>query len=65
MESEISTITVTKTGLLVCLGITFSIGAICGYQFKTWRLEWLKRKRDRLARKIQQTQKEIEALQLK
>lgn len=63
MGFEITTITISKTAFLICLGLTFTLGTICGYQLKSWRKEWLKRKRDRLVRKIQQTQAEIEALQ--
>lgn len=63
MSSEASYITVEKTLILLALSLSFVAGTLCGYQFKTWKMEWLKRKRDRLARKIQKTQKEIEALQ--
>ena len=30
------------------LTFVFGAGFVCGYQFKTWRLEWLKRRRERL-----------------
>ena len=49
--------------LLTGFGIVFSLGVFCGYQLKSWRIEWLKRRRDRLARKIQATQAEINQLQ--
>ena len=33
-----------------------------GYQAKEWRMEWLKRRRERLAVKLQETQREIELM---
>ena len=44
------------------LTFVFGAGFVCGYQFKTWRLEWLKRRRERLAVKLQDTQKQIEGM---
>lgn len=32
------------------------------YQAKEWRMEWLKRRRERLAVKLQETQREIELM---
>ena len=48
-------------GLLI-LGVTFAAGFACGYKFKSWRGEWLKRRRERLKVKLIETQKEIERL---
>ncbi|KAB7499499.1 hypothetical protein Anas_04337 [Armadillidium nasatum] len=48
MSFEVATVTISRTAFLICLGLTFTLGTFCGYQLKTWRLEWLKRKRDRL-----------------
>lgn len=56
-------VTLTATSLAVTLGVTLTLGFVCGYQFKAWRIEWLKRRRERLQRKIQQTQAEIDMLQ--
>ena len=44
------------------LGVTFTAGFVAGYKAKEFRLEWLKRRRERLAVKLQETQKEIEAM---
>ena len=44
------------------LGITFTAGFVAGYKAKELRLEWLKRRRERLAVKLQETQKQIEAM---
>lgn len=56
-------VTLTTTGLAISLGVSLLIGFVCGYQFKSWRIDWLKGRRERLQRKIQQTQAEIEKLQ--
>ncbi len=48
-------------GLFV-LGVTFLSGFACGYKFKAWRTEWLKRRRERLKVKLIETQKEIDNL---
>lgn len=50
-------------GLFV-MGLVFSAGFYCGYQAKTWRIEWLKRRRERLAVKLRDTQKQIDGLSL-
>jgi len=44
------------------LGITFAAGFTAGYKAKEFRLEWLKRRRERLAVKLQETQREIESM---
>jgi len=44
------------------LGLTFTAGFVTGYKAKELRLEWLKRRRERLAVKLQETQKEIESM---
>ena len=49
-----------KGGIL--LGLTFLAGFGIGYEFHKWRLEWLKRRRERLALKLQETQKQIELM---
>nr|ALS04518.1 hypothetical protein [Acartia pacifica] len=46
----------------LALSVTFILGFTCGYQFKTWRLEYLKSKRERLAAKLQATQREIDMM---
>jgi len=56
-------VTLSATSLSVVLGVTLSLGVLVGYKIKSWRIEWLKRRRERLQRKIQQTQAEIEMLQ--
>ena len=45
------------------LGLTFVAGFGAGYEFHKWRLEWLKRRRERLAAKLKATQDQIELLQ--
>ncbi len=47
---------------LFILGLAFAAGFACGYKFKSWRTEWLKRRRERLKVKLIETQKEIENL---
>jgi len=49
------------TGAVV-LTATFVAGFVGGYKFKSWRMEWLKRRRERLAVKLQETQREIELM---
>ena len=46
----------------IILGLTFVAGFGAGYEFHKWRLEWLKRRRERLALKLQETQKQIELM---
>ena len=47
---------------VIILGITFTLGFVAGYKAKELRMEWLKRRRERLAVKLQETQREIEAM---
>ena len=49
-----------KGAILVAL--VWSVGFGCGYEFHKWRIQWLKRRRERLAAKLQDTQREIELL---
>ena len=56
-------VTIPASALSITLCVAFVLGVGCGYQLKTWRLEWLKRRRDRLQRKIEETQSQIQALQ--
>lgn len=46
----------------IILGFTWIFGFFCGYEFHQFRMEWLKRRRERLARKLQETQKEIDLM---
>jgi hypothetical protein len=46
--------------LSLLLLISFSFGTLFGYQLKTYRLQYLKRKRDRFARKLFDTERQIE-----
>jgi hypothetical protein len=46
------------------LALTFGLGCATGYQFHKWRVQWLKRRRERLAIKLQETQKQLELLKL-
>jgi hypothetical protein len=50
--------TLLKGGII--LGATFFIGFYCGFEFQKWRVDWLKRRRERLARKLQETQRQID-----
>ena len=45
--------------LAVYLGLSFACGLLVGYQFKSWRLKYLKAKRDYLQRKMVETQKKL------
>jgi len=47
---------------LILLSLVFGAGFVSGWKFKAWRLEWLKRRRERLAVKLQDTQKQIEGM---
>ncbi len=46
----------------IILSVTFLAGFFCGYEFYQFRMEWLKRRRERLARKLQETQKQIDIM---
>lgn len=50
-----------KVLLPACI-VSFFCGIFFGYKLKAWRIEWLKRRRERLASKLLETQKEIELL---
>ena len=52
----------TKLKGALILGLTFSVGFYFGYEFHYLRSEWLKRRRERLARKLQETQKQIDLM---
>ena len=41
---------------------TFAVGFFCGFEFHKWRMEWLKRRRERLAQKLRDTQDQIDLL---
>lgn len=63
---------------VILLGVTFGVGFFTGYkvnfafverkishfliQAKEFRMEWLKRRRERLAVKLAETQREIESM---
>ena len=42
--------------------VSFFGGVFIGYKLKGWRIQWLQRRRARLANKLADTQKEIEFL---
>ena len=46
------------------LALTYAMGCATGYQIHKWRVQWLKRRRERLAAKLQETQKALELLKL-
>ena len=52
--------TLYKGAIIVTL--TWAVGFACGYEFHKWRLEWLKRRRERLAQKLRDTQDQIDLL---
>ena len=56
-------VTLPSSALGITLGITFIFGLFCGYELKTWRIEWLKRRKDRLQRQILKTQSQLDSLQ--
>ncbi len=47
---------------LILLGLTFAAGFVCGYQARSWRHEWLKRRRERLRTKLIDTQKQLDSM---
>ena len=47
--------------LAVLLGISFCAGCFAGYKIKSWRVRYLRDKRDILARKLVKTQNQIDA----
>lgn len=51
-----------STVMSVVAGMSFCIGIFVGYELKTWRMEWLKRRRERLAKKLAATQQQIDNL---
>ena len=56
-------VVINTTALSITLGVTFILGTVVGYQIKRWRIEWLKRRHERLQRKIKETQAELDGLQ--
>jgi hypothetical protein len=40
--------------------LAFVLGFALGYKVKEWRIRWLKFRRDRLARKLQDAQKQLD-----
>jgi hypothetical protein len=46
------------------LTLTYALGCATGYQFHKWRVQWLKRRRERLAIKLQETQKQLELMKI-
>ena len=52
----------TSKGLISACLLTFFCGIFVGYKLKGWRIDWLKRRRERLANRLLETQKEIELL---
>ena len=49
----------SKTGLVV-IGTVFAAGTVFGWYLKTWRLQWLAKKRVFFARRAQKAQDQIE-----
>lgn len=49
----------SKTGL-VLIGGAFVGGTVFGWYLKTWRLQWLAKKRDFFSRKAMQAQEQID-----
>jgi len=49
-----------RGALLVVVGVAFLTGFFAGYKTKEWRLKFLKRRRDRLADKLVETQRQID-----
>jgi len=48
--------------LALLAAVSFAVGFAVGYKFKTWRLNRLRRKRENLADKLNDTQKQIDKL---
>jgi uncharacterized membrane-anchored protein YitT (DUF2179 family) len=42
--------------------VTFLVGFVFGYKAKEWRIKWLRRRRNRLASKLVETQKKLEVI---
>lgn len=53
------TVHLSDKELVLYLGLSFACGMLVGYQIKTWRLKYLKAKRDYLQRKMVETQKKL------
>ncbi len=53
--------TTTKVVLSVS-AVTFAVGVFFGYKLKGWRIDYLKRRRERLTSKLLETQQEIDLL---
>ena len=51
-----------RTDGVLILGLRCSVGFYFGYEVHNLRSEWLKRRRERLARKLQETQKQIDLM---
>lgn len=49
-----------RLALAIIVGVTFALGFVAGYKAKECRIRWLKRRRDRLAEKLVDTQRQIE-----
>ena len=46
----------------IIVSLTWALGFACGFEFHKWRMEWLKRRRERLAQKLRDTQDQIDLL---
>jgi hypothetical protein len=42
--------------------VTFVVGFVLGYKAKEWRIKWMRLRRDRLAYKLAESQKELEGI---
>ena len=47
-------------GAAIVVGLTFAAGFFAGFKFKEWRIRYLTDKRDKLLKKLQDTQRQIE-----
>lgn len=59
VKVNMATMQVQDKELALYLALSFACGMLIGYQFKSWRLKYLKAKRDYLQRKMAETQKKL------
>ena len=52
---------ITGKQLSVYLGLSFLCGIFVGYKLKAWRIKYLQTKRDFMARKMMDAQKQLNA----
>ena len=54
--------TFKRSTVNILMSLAFLVGCAVGYKVKDWRIRWLKRRRDILRRRLEETQKELHVL---